>query len=159
MENTFLIVIGIAVLLFIWLLWLRQNLLIDFREAMHQEKLLKRDLEKRRDTVPFLLESLRGEESLKNDWHRILTERQVFQDKFTNEDEWAFEKSLLEFITKPQNKSVHFLEAKKDIEDLSVLVEKEKLHLQEVVNRFNQRRKQFPYSVASAIFAFRKMNL
>lgn len=152
-ENIFLLVIAAVVILFTALLWLRSGLLHELREAKESESILQRDFEKRRDTVPYLLESARTAES-SDAWRKLAQDRMVFQEAQPFSKELEFEKSIETYLSTASERSLNFLEAKKDIEDLSDLIEKQKTERMQAINRFNERRKQFPYSLASAIFGF-----
>lgn len=156
-ENLFLIIIAAAVLLFTGLLWLRGVLLHELRDAKEKEAILKKDFEKRRDTVPYLLESARTSSESTDTWRKLAEDRMQFQKAQPYEKELEFERSLHSYLSSANIRSVNFLEAKKNIEELSQLIEKQKQERQDALSRFNERRKQFPYSLASGIFGFREI--
>ncbi len=159
MENSILVVIGILVLGFAWLIWARQHVLMLFWEARRARQTMQADLDKRRDTVPFLLESFRHEESLANDWRILKEERARFHTQQSLELEFAFEAMLLNFLKRTSLKNLQFLEAKKDIEDLTDLIERQKAQYESAKVQFEALKKQFPYSVASAMFGLRGLTL
>lgn len=159
MENALLILIGIIAIGFIWLLWLRQVLLYHFRDVNNHLKLLQWDLWKRRDMVPYLLESFRNEESLKVQWQSLLEGRKHFHGITTLDDEWAYEKELLDFIRYAKVKNLNFLEAKKDIEDLSEIIQNERKEFDAAKEKFFKLRSNFPYFIASGMFGFQKIEL
>jgi hypothetical protein len=159
MANLILVIIAIAVIIFTWLIWLRYILLHLLQESNHHLQVLKTDLLRRRDTVPYLLESYRKAEEPNETWHKILNARKQFNDPQPTEKEWEFEKELLHFLRDTHIKSLNFLEAKKDIIDLTDLIEKEKLALGAANQTFNEKKKQFPYSIASAIFGLREASI
>lgn len=151
MENIILIVIAALTLIFIWLIWLRHSLVYVLNQAERQRAILQTDLSKRRDIVPYLLESCRGEVD-PGMWQKLLTARAEFHKDTEFAAEWEFEKQLMHFIQETKVTSVSYLEAKKDIVEMATLIEKGKQGLTNAVDEFNAKRKQFPYSLASAIF-------
>ncbi|MEK9159910.1 MAG: LemA family protein [Patescibacteria group bacterium] len=153
-ENIILLIIAAASILFTGLLWLRQNLLHELREAQSREAILQRDFEKRRDTVPYLLESARTGSESTDTWRKLAEDRAEFMTPKNYQKELEFEQTLQRYLASTNVRSVNFLEAKKNIEAISTLIEEQKRDRQAAMNRFNERRKQFPYSVASAIFGF-----
>lgn len=160
MPNLFLILIALLSLLFIWLLWLRHGLLLKERQVLAMQNLLLLDLQKRRDTVPFLLEGFRQEMAPSSEWQRLVKERAYFHEHEKFEKEWEFERYLLEFIKNcPPIKNLHFLEAKKDILDLSKSVEMVKFKVEKEIESYNFQRKQFPYNLAALCFGFRPRQL
>lgn len=156
-ENIFLLVLAAAVIFFSVLMWLRQNLLHDLRDAKEKEAILQRDFEKRRDTVPYLLESARAAGEPTDTWRKLVEDRAQFQNPQPYEKELEFERQLNSYLGAASFRTVNFLDAKKDIEELSRLIEKQKEERLQSIHRFNERRKQFPYSLASGIFGFREI--
>ena len=153
MANFILLIIAIAVILFTWLIWLRFVLLQLLQKANHHLEILKKDISLRRDTVPYLLESQRKIEEPNETWHKILNARKEFHQPQAIEKEWEFEKELLHFIRNSHIKSLNYLEAKKDIIDLTDLIEKEKLALEAANHDFKEKSKNFPYSLVAKVFA------
>jgi hypothetical protein len=151
-ENLILILIAAAILGFIVLIWLRQSVAHELREVKTREALLKHDFEHRRDIVPYLLESARKEVGVTDAWTKLAEIRALFLSPQPQEKELEFEGTLLAFVQQTPCRSLHFLDAKKDIEDISTLIEKQKADRLEAISRYSERRKQFPYSLASAIF-------
>lgn len=158
-ANFIAIIIALVILFFIGLLWLRQNLVYKIRNANAHREILIKKLNKRRDTVPYLLESFRQNNEPTEGWYHLLTERAAFHSAHVMDKEWEFERTLLQFLHNNPIKSVNFLEAKKDIRDLGELIEKEKRVFQEAANVYNEQRKKFPFSLASGIFALQKLSL
>lgn len=156
-ENSILLLIAAAFILFIGLLWLRQNLLHELREAQSREAVLLKDFEKRRDIVPYLLESARSATEPTDTWRKLAEDRGQFMTAQNTQKELEFEQTLQRYLESTNVRTLNFLEAKKNIEELSTLIEEQKRDRQTAMNRFNERRKQFPYSVASAIFGFREL--
>jgi len=154
LENLFLLLLALVILLFISLLWLRQGLFHSFREVLQHEALLKKDFEKRRDTIPYLLESARVSEPPSDTWLKLAHDRAWFHHSWSMEKENEFEETLKRYLQGSSLHSVNFLDAKKDISDLTTLIEKEKLALAEATDDFNRMRKQFPYSLAARLFGF-----
>ncbi len=157
MENAILILIGIVATGFIWLLWLRQNLLHQFRDVSNHMELLRWDLWRRRDMVPYLLESFRSDDMQNETWQRLLGGRKHFHGLTTLADEWEYGSGLLKFLEDADIKNLNFLEAKKDIETVTEIIKKEKEELELVRTRFNELRIRFPYSLASGIFGFQNL--
>lgn len=157
MENIFLIIIGAFAILFIALLWLRQNLLTELHEAKSREAVLQADFQKRRDTVPYLLESIRAVAEPDDTWRKLAADRAQFMTAQNYQKELEFEQILERYLSTLDFRTLNFLEAKKDIEDLSTLIETQKQDRKAAMDRFNERRKQFPYSVASMVFGFRAL--
>lgn len=155
MENAVLTIIAILTIAFIWLMWLRYSLVSILERLDQKQTILKHDLAQRRDTVPYLLESIRAEEGPDEGWQKILEDRKVFHSEPDMDKEWEFEKELLHFVRDKKLKNINFLEAKKDILDLTALIEKEKQEMDGVMAQFKERKMQFPYSLASAIFGLR----
>lgn len=156
-ENSILIAIAVLAILFTALLWLRQNLLTELHEAQSREAVLLKDFQKRRDTVPYLLESTRAEGETTDTWRKLAEERTQFMTPQNLQKELEFERVLHQYLGTINHRTVNFLDAKKDIEELSKLIEQQKKDRQVAMDRFNERRKLFPYSVASAIFGFREL--
>lgn len=156
-ENIFLLSIAAATLIFIGMMWLRQNLLHELREALSREQVLMKDLAKRRDAVPYLLESARQEAEPSDVWRRLVELRGQFLEAQPYSKELEFEVALKNYLAQNPFKGVNFLDARKDIEELSMLIDQQKKERTEAFVRFNERRKQFPYSFASAIFGFREL--
>ncbi len=155
MTNIFLLIIAALIIAFIWLIWLRQSLLNTLQVSEQKRQILQLDLNKRRDVVPYLLESFRAAQEPNDAWHKILNQRKEFNQSSTLEKEWEFEQNLAHFMRDTHIKTQNFLEAKKAIQDLTDLVEKEKLELEAATQTFTEKQKQFPYSMASAIFGLR----
>jgi|GEM_PF-1493499 len=155
LENSILLVIAVLTILFIALMWLRQNLLHELHEAQSREAVLQKDFEKRRDTVPYLLEGARQAGEPSDSWRKLAEDRAQFHKIQNYQKELEFEKILNNYLLTTDFRTVNFLDAKKDIEELSALIEKQKEDRLQAIARFNERRKQFPYSLASAIFGFR----
>jgi hypothetical protein len=160
-SNIVLILIAILIIAFMWLLWMRHTLAQQMSEARHRETILERDLQKRRDTVPYLLESFRLTNEPNEAWHTLMNKRAEFHQPgdWPIAKEWEFESTLLDFLRNNKIKNLSFLEAKKDIEDLTDLIVEKKGELQEAVDEYNERRNQFPYSMASAIFGFHSLSV
>lgn len=156
-ENIFLLCMGGATVALIGVMWLRQNLLHQLREALSREQVLMKDLAKRRDAVPYLLESARQEAEPGDAWRRLVELRTQFLEPTSYAKELEFEAALKNYLDQSPFKGVNFLDARKDIEELSALIEQQKKDRIEAFSRFNERRKQFPYSLASAIFGFREL--
>lgn len=155
MSNVILIIIAVLVLAFIWLIWLRRGLINILRDLQQKQIVLQHDLKKRRDTVPYLLESFRSEQEPNAAWREILEQRKTFHGPSSMQQEWEFEKTLLHFVRDTNLSNINFLEAKKDVIDLTTLIEREKQEMEQAATRYNERKKQFPYSLASAIFGLR----
>lgn len=153
-ENSILLVIAGLSILFIALMWLRQSLLHELHEAQSREAVLQKDFEKRRDTVPYLLEGARQAGEPTDTWRKLAEDRAQFHKPQKYEKELEFEKILHNYLQSTHFRTVHFLDAKKNIEELSTLIEKQKEDRLAAISRFNERRKQFPYSLASGIFGF-----
>lgn len=159
MQNLVLAIFTVLILAFIWAMWLRQGLSHLLQQARASLNVLQKDLAKRRDMVPLLLEGYRSVQEPNDTWRKLLNDRALFHDKVSLEKEWEFEKNLLHFLQETKIDSKNFLQAKKDIEEITTLIEKEKTSLQGATEAFNERRKQFPYSLASAIFGFKSVSL
>lgn len=156
-ENIILLMIAFATLVFIGIIWLRQNLLHELREALSRQQVLMKDLAKRRDSIPYLLESAKKELEPSDAWRRLVELRTQFLEPQTYAKELEIEAALKQYLAENFFKSVNFLDARKDIEDLSQLIERQKQDRLDAFSRFNERRKEFPYSLASAIFGFREL--
>jgi len=157
-ENIFLLILALAILAFIGLLWLRHNLVTELHEARAREAVLNVDFQKRRDTVPYLLESIREGGESTDAWRHLVKARAVFEKSATLQQELEFEKILHTYLSSTTLRTQNFLEAKKDLEDLSVLIEQQKRDRQEAISRFNERCEQVPYSLARMIFGFNKLS-
>jgi hypothetical protein len=159
--QLFPILLAAFSLLFLWALWLRHQLNQKLRRLENKEKLLRQDLSKRRDIVPYLLESARMHNETDDSWFKLMESRKQFhkvgQSKLT--DEWKFEEKLRQFLSEQQVKNVSYLEAKKDISLLSDRIETTKGQWTLALNSYNQVRNQFPYSLASAIFGYPEIHI
>lgn len=147
LQNLILLIITLVVLLFVGLLWLRHSLLQSLQIVRQHELILQKDFDKRRDTVPYLLESARLVEAPTDMWRKLAEDRKLAPES-------DFEKNLLGYLQNSTYRNVNFLDAKKDIEVLTTIIEREKLILHDAVSRYNEHRKKFPYSLACVIFAF-----
>lgn len=157
LPNLIILLAGLFILYFVASLWLRQSLIGDL-EALHQNGLiLQKDFEKRRDLVPFLLEGAREGTQVTDAWQALARRRAIFTQPQAFAVELEFEKCLQDYLSQSSCKSVMYLEAKKDINDMNKLVETQKEKLKTLAQSFNQKRKQFPYSLASAMFAVREV--
>jgi len=158
MFNLFLIIVAAVSLVFIWLLWLRNYISSALIIVQHQSDVLQSDLDKRKDMVPYLLQSFLKSETKSDMWNRLVAERSEFHKTQPIEKEWEFEKSIWSFLKASEHvKNVTFLEAKKDIEDHTDIIEKEKQNLEQAITEYNERRKTFPYSMVSGIFGFHEL--
>ena len=164
LENFILVLIALFTVLFMGLLWLRHTLAECLNVARQHQQILQSDFDRRRDMVPYLLEGA-GEVGEPSDtWRKLVEDRAAFHAlpelteselQKTVQRELDFEAKLKSYLQNTPVRAVHFLDAKKDIEELGAIIEKEKQNLQSAVRDFNEQRKIFPYSLASAIFGFR----
>lgn len=153
MENIFLFIIAIVVIIFIWMLWLRHSITRDFLLAENIKNLLIEKLNKRRDSIPYLLESYKLEREPDDLWRKILAERSAFHEENNLEKEWELEKTMESFFNSAVGmKNLNFLEAKKDILDLGELIGEIKEEFYSKLEKYNQKRKHFPYSIVNEIF-------
>lgn len=160
MTNVFIIAVAALSLVFIWLLWLRAKLVSTLSAVNDQKKRLQNDLDARRDTVPLLLESVKRNTGGSDLLNKLVEARAHFHENASLQHEWEFEKMIFDFLGQAGHlKDIGFLEAKKDIHDLTVLIEKEKQALEATIENYSQQRKQFPYPLVSAIFGFRSVSL
>ena len=159
LHNLILLIIALVSLFFIWVFWLRNTLNHYQRGYQNKRDILMHDFDKRRDKVPYLLESYR-KISQSDLWRKIAEERATFHKETSWEKELAFEDTLYKFIGESGTpKSVHYLEAKKEILQISEAIENEKKAMKEMAELYNQKIKVFPYSLASAIFGFREIQI
>lgn len=160
LTNLFIIILTVLALAFIWMLWLRNHIALDLRTVQQRFQVLKSDLDKRKDMVPFLLETYKMSKEKNDLWVRLLQERAFFHTGSTLEKEWEYEKTIWSFMREAEGlKTVNFLEAKKDISDMTDVIEKEKHNLEAALAEYNERRKTFPYSLVSGIFGFQNVTL
>lgn len=153
-SNAILVIIGIVILVFIALMWLRFNLMQDLREVRQQEMLLREDLHRRRDMIPYMLEMFRRNAEPNQAWRDLLTARSSFHVPGDTdwEAEWSFEKQLLHFIDETDFKDVDYLESEKQITKLTETIQKEHNNWENAVDRFEKRSSEFPYSLAAKVF-------
>jgi hypothetical protein len=158
MENIFLILIAVAAVLFVWLIWARQRLTHHLRSFQRRETLLFRDLRKRRDMVPYLLESFRSKHEVTPQWMDLMERRKAFHASghIPMKHEMEFEDTLLAFVQAYDIADVNYLDAEKNIKNMTGIIENSKHDWQTEHESFNRLRKSFPYSIASAIFGIRK---
>ncbi len=159
MTNIILLLAVLFSLAFLGLLWLRQSLLHKLSSLTHHEVVLRRDLQKQRDTVPLILEGLRESNPATDAWRKMVQDRAQFHTSSNLKQELEFASNLQHFISENSSKSLKFLEGKKDIEELGMLVLKERESLAREAEAYNEKRKGFPYSVASAIFGLRDVTV
>ena len=155
LANLIFLIAVLFSLAFVGVLWLRQSLYQILGHLTQHEAILRADMRKRRDIVPLILEGLREQGEATDAWRKLVQDRAVFHSPATLTQEWEFEKNLKEFLAQTDSRSLHFLEGKKDIEELSSLIDKEKMTLHGFALEYNEQRKRFPYSLASAIFGLR----
>jgi len=154
LANIILIFIAILFILFVWVLWLRHSVSQILHDTGHKADLLKAEMWTRRDMVPFLLESFRAEQEPNADWQELLAGRAHFNKTGSIKDELEFGIMLKNFIEKNKLHSINFLEAKKDIEDITIIIQEKEKDFDTAVSTYNEKLKQFPYSLASVIFGF-----
>lgn len=157
MENLFLILIAIVAVLFIWLIWSRQSLVHHLRSFQRRDELLRRDFQKRRDMVPYLLETFRARHDITPQWLDLLERRKVFHQpgRRSMKAEAEFEQVLNAFIVAYDIRDINYLEAEKNITALNEIIERAKQEWKAEHDAFLNLKKRFPYSVASAIFGVR----
>jgi hypothetical protein len=159
MHNLILVIIGFIVIDFIWLIWIRQSLFSLMQKAEQKRQIVMQDMGRLRDMVPYLLESLRMEEQSTEEWHKLLEGRKFFHKDDELKKGIEYEREILHFLQKTHIKNVHFMEAKKDILDLSGIIEKEKAELEGAMQVFNARRNKFPYKKVSVIFGLHDLSI
>ena len=71
-ENLFLIIGAIIIIIFIWLFWLRNSLMRDLIAVTQIQSILKTDFAKRRDIIPYLLESYKAASEPTDLWRKLL---------------------------------------------------------------------------------------
>ncbi|MFT7183985.1 MAG: hypothetical protein ACI9QC_000311 [Oceanicoccus sp.] len=158
MENIFLILIAVVVLGFVWLMWARQHLLSHMHSFQRREVLLRRDFQKRRDIVPYLLDSFRAKHEVNPQWSELLEKRKAFHKvgEIPFKEELEFEEVLLNFVHAYDISDVNYLEAENDILKITEIIKESKLEWKKEENSYNAIKKRFPYSVASVMFGFAK---
>ncbi len=155
LPNLLFLLLTLLVLYFIGMLWLRHSLFNQLREVEQHRLLMLKDMAKRRDTVPVLLEGWRDGQEPTDAWRQLVEKRALFHGPSSLEQELEFEHFLNAFLAQHSCKNVNFLDAKKDIQEHTRLIEQEKGALRASTEAYNAHRKQFPYSLASAIFGLR----
>lgn len=153
MENIFIVGIAIVVLSFVWLLWLRQRLILERGSAQGFLNVAEADISRQRDMVPYLLESLRGDEAIEHEWRKLLENRQGFREPQEMEVALEYKRCLEAFLGKTKSKSLQFLEAKKDIMELGEIIDYQMEAYAKAKALYQAQKKRFPYRLASAIFA------
>lgn len=152
-ENIFLSLAGLCFIAFLWLLWLRAAISRNLRSVAELQSLLDKDYWKRRDTIPYLLESYKAEKEPNDLWPKLVEARARF-----SVDEKEIDELLRKFLDESANmKNINFREARKDISDLNAHIEKGRAEIKTSIEAYDARRKTFPYSLASAIFSFREI--
>ena len=152
LPNLIILFAGLFILYGVAMLWLRQSLMSSLGSLRQNELILDKDLEKRRDLVPFLLEGAREGAQITDSWQMLLQKRAKFTEPKSFAEELEFEKILQDYLLQNACKSLMYLEAKRDIQGVSKRVEAQKETLNALTQSFNEKRKKFPYSLASAIF-------
>lgn len=157
MQELFLILIAAISVVFLWILWARQGLVHHLRSFQRRDLLLRRDLQKRRDMVPYLLESFRAKREVTPEWTALLEQRKAFHAPGLSSmnAELAYESELEAFIMSHDLTDVNYLEAERNINKLGETIERAKQAWQAEYDAFVKLRKRFPYSVASAMFGVR----
>lgn len=154
MENIFLILGALIVIVFIWIFWLRNSLIKDLSSVLQIKSIVTNDFLKRRDTIPYLLESYKSEKEPNDFWRKLLDLRARL-DSSENE----IQETLQKFFSESEGiKNLNFLEAKKDILDLNKNIEASKKEMNEKIQVYLELRKRFPYSLASAIFSLPELS-
>ena len=152
LQNLIVLLASLFALYFIGMLWLRHNLMTDLEHLRRNEQLLFTDFERRRNLVPFLLEGAREGSQISDSWSHLARKKAEFATASNLANELEFEKLLQNYVDTNNYKTVLYLDAKKDIKEASRLVSDQKEKLQGLSQTFNEKRKKFPYSLASAIF-------
>lgn len=159
MENLILLAIAAVIFLFLWLFWVRQKLIHHYLAAENFKELVLKDAAHRRDTIPYLLEGFRGSEEYEEQWKQILKWRSEMIGNTNLKDEWAFAGNLLKTLEPMHLPKVQFLDAKKDIEDLTDIINLKRSEFEGARNEFEKLQKRFPYTLASAMFGLRKLKV
>jgi hypothetical protein len=149
LGNLVLVIIGFFILGLAWLAVLRTHLLRELRQIEAVQEQIEADQRRRQDIVPYLLESFRNAEDKESIWQQILKARR--------QNPKELEDLLVALFEQFHSKNVSFLEAKKEIMDLSLFIHRQKADERELIDAFNVLIKQFPYSLASAMFGFREL--
>ena len=152
LQNLIVLLAGLIALYFIGILWMRHSLMHDLEILRQNEQLLFTDFERRRNLVPFLLEGAREGNQTSDAWNLLAKKRTEFTQGGGLNKEIEFEKILENYLETNSCKTVLYLDAKKDIEAASRLAADQKIKLNGLSHAFNEKRKKFPYSLASAIF-------
>jgi len=157
MENLFLLLIAIVSIAFVWLIWARQKLTHHHRSFQRRETLLRRDLQKRRDMVPLLLESFRMKHEITPQWTDLMDRRKSFHKpgQASMHEEEEFEQALLAFVESYDVTDVTYLETEKHIKNLTQIIERAKKEWSVEHNRFLSVKRKAPFSLVAKIFAIR----
>ncbi len=157
MENFLLLLIAILLLLFIWLMWARQILISHLRSFQRRDELLRRDYQKRRDMVPYLLESFRSNAEVGTKWHELLEARKRFhtEEALSLKEEESFEEKLNTFIQENDIYDINYLEAEKNILKMNETIDLARKEWKAEYDYFLSLKNSFPYSLASVIFKIR----
>lgn len=116
-------------------------------------------MQKQRDTVPYLLESIKALQEPNDTWRHLVENRAFFHSDFSLQKAEEFEKELIAYIVPLDFKELNFLEAKKDILDLSEIIKKDKSALGSAYGKWNARIGSFPFLVAGKIFGFQEVKI
>ncbi len=153
-ENLFLIIAAIIIIIFIWLFWLRNSLMRDLIAVTQIQSILKSDFAKRRDIIPYLLESYKAASEPTDLWRKLLDLRSR-----TDSSEIEILETLQGFFASSQSiKNINFHEAKKNISDLNKHIEASNIEIKAKSEIYSALRKRFPYSLASAIFSLPELS-
>lgn len=153
-ENIFLILAALIIIIFIWLFWLRNSLMRDLSAVQQIKFILQNDFTKRRDTIPYLLESFKVTQEPTDLWRKLLDLRAQTQSS---------ESEILEtlqkfFSTSESIKNINFHEARKNISDLNKHIESLQSEMNAKTQVYSELRKRFPYLLASAIFSLPELS-
>lgn len=152
MENLLLILLGLLVLSFTWALWLRYQLMQRLNAWQNKQFELSSLLQKRRDTLPYLLEMYRQEKTPQANWQQLADERAKFHDPQPMTQEWELERHMLEFIKAEHVSTPNYLEAEKDILDLSKEINDKKEGVEVSHQAFMTLKAKAPYGVVAKVF-------
>ncbi len=161
MTQAIALAIVLFALAFLWMIWLRQYLRAQVETLKAQWSLQVKELQFQLDRAPIFLEKTRHDDAFHTTWMELRNLRTQLsrQAEPTRESLQNWKSQLRNSLGKVPSTDWVLVDAQEDLQESLARLEKLEQESVQTDERYNQLQKKFPYSVAFAIFGFRKIEL